>query len=45
VILQNIEAFQIWHDRLGHPGEGMIRKIIENCISHNLKEDKISKNF
>jgi hypothetical protein len=36
VIFQNIDAFQIWHDRLGHPGVGMIRKIIGNCISHNL---------
>jgi hypothetical protein len=36
VIFQNVDAFQIWHDRLGHPGVGMMRKIIGNCIGHNL---------
>jgi hypothetical protein len=36
VIFQNVDAFQIWHDRLGHPGVGMMRKIIDNCIGHNL---------
>jgi uncharacterized protein YbaR (Trm112 family) len=24
MIFQNIDAFQIWHDRLGHPGLGMM---------------------
>jgi hypothetical protein len=41
VIFQNVDAFKIWHDRLGHPGVGMMRKIIGNCIGHNLT--KISK--
>jgi hypothetical protein len=36
VIFQNVDAFQIWHDRLGHPGVGMMRKIIGNYIGHNL---------
>jgi hypothetical protein len=33
VIFQNVDAFQICHDRLGHPGVGMMRKIIGNCMS------------
>jgi hypothetical protein len=36
VIVQNVDAFQIWHDRLEHPDVGMTRKIIGNCIGHNL---------
>jgi hypothetical protein len=42
VIFQNIYAFQIWHDSR-HPSIGMMRKIIENCIGHNLKEVKFPK--
>jgi hypothetical protein len=38
MIFQNIDAFQICHDRLGHPGVGMMRKIIGNCIGHNLNK-------
>ena len=40
VIFQNVNAFQTWHDRLGHPGIGMMRKIIGNCIGHDLKDAK-----
>jgi hypothetical protein len=36
VIFQNVDVFQIWHDRLGHPGVGMMQKIIGNCTGHNL---------
>jgi hypothetical protein len=43
VIFENVDTFQIWHDRLGHHGVGMMRKIIGNCIGHNLKEAKFSK--
>jgi uncharacterized protein YbaR (Trm112 family) len=39
-IFQNVDAFQTWYDRLGHPDIEMMRKIIENCIDHNLKEAK-----
>jgi peptide/histidine transporter 3/4 len=42
VIFQNVDAFQTWHDRLGHPGIGMMRKITSNSIGHNLHESKIS---
>ena len=33
--------FKIWHDRLGHPGSIMMRKIIENSYGHLLKTQKI----
>jgi hypothetical protein len=36
VIFQNVDAFQIWQDRLGHPGVGMMGEIIGNCIGHNI---------
>jgi hypothetical protein len=47
VIFQNVDAFQTWHDRLGHPGIGMMRKITSNSIGHNLHESKFpqSSNF
>jgi hypothetical protein len=41
VIFQNVNAFQTWHDRLGHPGIGMMRKIITNSIGHNLSNTKL----
>jgi hypothetical protein len=36
VIFQNVDPFQIWHDRLSHPGIVMMRKIRGNYIGHNL---------
>lgn len=33
--------FYIWHDRLGHPGSSMMRKIIENSFGHSLKTKEI----
>jgi hypothetical protein len=38
VIFQNVDAFKIWHDRLGHRGIWMMRKIISNSIGHDLNE-------
>ena len=35
VIFQNVNAFQTWHERLGHPGIGM-RKITSNFVGHSL---------
>jgi hypothetical protein len=35
VIFYNVDTFQSWHDRLGHPSVWMMRKIISNCIGHN----------
>ena len=31
------KIFMLWHDRLGHPGSTMIRRIIENSHGHPLK--------
>jgi hypothetical protein len=35
-----VNSFQTWHDRLGHPGVGMMRKIIGNSIAHNFHNTK-----
>jgi hypothetical protein len=42
-IFQNVNTFLIWYSRLGHPGIGMIRKIIGNCTRHDLKDAKFLK--
>ena len=33
----------LWHDRLGHPGSTMMKRIIENTHGHPLKDQKIHK--
>jgi hypothetical protein len=33
--------FMLWHDRLGHLGTIMMRRIIENSHGHPLKNQKI----
>ena len=33
-------TFSLWHDRLGHPGLTMMRRIIENTHGHPLKDQK-----
>ena len=35
------KIFNLWHDRLGHPGSSMIRRIIEHSNGHPLKNQKI----
>jgi hypothetical protein len=45
VIFHNVDAFQIWHDKPGHPGVGMMRKIIGNCTGHNLNKFPKTSNF
>jgi hypothetical protein len=40
VILQNVDTFTIWHSCLGHPGIGMMQKILGNCTGHDLKDAK-----
>ena len=35
------KEFIVWHDRLGHPGSIMMRRIIENSNGHKLKNQKI----
>ena len=43
VIFQNVNAFQTWHDRLGHPDIGMMRKITSNSVGHSLTNAKFSQ--
>jgi hypothetical protein len=43
VIFQNVDTFSTWHSCLGHPGIGMMQKIIGNCIDHDLKDGKFLK--
>ncbi|CAA7024739.1 unnamed protein product [Microthlaspi erraticum] len=38
------ENFIVWHDRLGHPGTTMMRKIITNSCGHSLQNQKILPN-
>jgi hypothetical protein len=45
VIFQNVDAFTTWHERLGHPRVGMVRKIIDNSIGHNLNSAKFPKSL
>ena len=40
VIFHNVDAFQVWHDRLGHPRVGMMGKIICSSIGHDLSNAK-----
>jgi hypothetical protein len=35
------KTFILWHDRLGHPGSIMMRRIVENSHGHSLKNLKI----
>jgi GAG-pre-integrase domain len=39
--LHDTKIFTLWHDRLGHPGNIMVRKIIESANGHSLKDLKI----
>ena len=39
--LNDPKIFNLWHDRLGHPGSSMIRRIIEHSNEHPLKNQKI----
>src|SRR5689334_20117633 len=39
--LVNRERFSLWHDRLGHPSETMMRKLIGYSHGHPLKDYKI----
>ena len=40
VIFQNVDTFQTWYDRLGHPRIRMTRKIISNSIGHGVSDKK-----
>jgi GAG-pre-integrase domain len=45
--LHDTKMFTLWHDRLGHPGNIMMSRIIESANGHPLKDLKIllSKDF
>jgi hypothetical protein len=43
IIFQNLDKFKIWHDRLGHPGVGMMRKIIDGSTGHNITVNNFPK--
>jgi hypothetical protein len=45
VIFQNVDAFTTWHECLGHPVVGMMRKIIGNSSDHNLNSTKFLKSL
>jgi hypothetical protein len=45
VIFQNVDAFTTWHERLGHLGVGMMRKVIGNSSGHNLNSVKFLKSL
>jgi peptide/histidine transporter 3/4 len=40
VIFHNVDAFKTWHERLGHPGIGMMRKIMSNSSGHGMSDRK-----
>jgi len=39
--LVSLDQFGLWHDRLGHSGASMIRRIIQNTKWHPLKNIKV----
>jgi peptide/histidine transporter 3/4 len=43
IIFQNLDIFKTWHDRLGHPGIGMMQKIISNSLGHHMNTSKFPK--
>ncbi|CAM8986375.1 unnamed protein product [Rhodiola kirilowii] len=40
-VVMKSSILTMWHDRLGHPGSSMMRRIIENMHGHPLKGHKI----
>ena len=43
VVFQNVDTFKTWHECLGHPGIGMMRKIISNSSGHCMSDRKFPK--
>jgi hypothetical protein len=43
VIFKNVDTFSTWHSCLGHPGIGLMQKIIGNCTGHDLKDAEFPK--
>jgi hypothetical protein len=44
LIFQYVDTFRNWHDRLGRRGIGMMRKIINNSIGHDMAKAKFPQN-
>jgi peptide/histidine transporter 3/4 len=44
-IFRNTESFRIWHDRLGHPGLSMMRRIINNSAGHDVRSFPTPEDF
>jgi hypothetical protein len=44
IIFQDVNTFQNWHDRLRHPGIGMMKKSIGNSIGHDMENTKFPQN-
>jgi len=38
-IIRKNESYRIWHDRLGHPGLSMMKRITNNSNGHSLKKN------
>jgi hypothetical protein len=45
VIFQNVDAFKTWHERLGHPGIEMTRKIMSNSSGHGMSNKKFPESL
>jgi hypothetical protein len=45
VIFRNVNSFQAWHDWLGHPGVGIMRKIIGNSVGLDLHKAKFPQSL
>ena len=41
--LDDKNLLTLWHDRLGHPGTGMMHKIIANSVGHPIRNVKIPR--
>jgi hypothetical protein len=42
---RNKESFRIWHDRLGHLGLSLMRRIINNSAGHDVRGFPNPKDF
>jgi len=43
VVKEDPKTMTLWHDRLGHPGSTMMRKIVESTHGHSLKGLKLRR--
>ena len=41
VVKEDTEILTLWHDRLGHPGLIILKRIIKNSHGHTLKDQNI----